>query len=414
MHGEVVRPLQVVEIDGSPANLYCLDGRYYLTVAIDVFSRRIFAIVSKTATATAALLCYRRLIVMAGVPDLVTHDRGTEYLAARFQSGLQHCGSVSDPKPPYRGDLKPYIERGFRTIADQFCPALPGFIGRNVGERSAIESRKSFARRLREDRNARFEVRLTATELQEKLDTWISEIYSNAPHAGLGGKTPNQLWREAVAAGWIARRLPERELDVLLADAGAHRVSKKGIRVDRADFWADELLPYLGQSVRIALSEDLGAIYVFTGAGQFLCIAKNPERSGLDRRQMAIAARAGQRQLLRAARNKDRARARKYPRELLEAVISNRQAGAAPLTPVELADVAMLKAASDAVGAGNGGRRSAGPHVQTASDSEAAWRRYQEIKQMPAEARGEAENQFLRVYEASAAYAVRVELGAVA
>ncbi len=412
MHGEIVRPLQLVEIDGSPANIYCLDGRYYLTVAIDVFSRRIFGIVSKTATATAALLCYRKLIMTAGVPDLVSHDRGSEYMASRFQSGLEHCGSVSDPKPPYRGDLKPDVERTFRTIADQFFPALPGFIGRNVGERAAIESRKSFAKRLSEDRNARFDVRLTASELQQKLDTWIAEIYSTAPHAGLGGKTPNQVWQEAVAAGWIARRLPERELDILLADAGAHRVSKKGLRLDRADFWADELLPYLGKSVRIALSDDLGAIYVFTLAGQFLCIAKNPERSGIDRREMAIAARAGQRQFLRTARKQDRARARKYPRELLEAVISNRAAGAAPLTPVELADVAMLSAATDAVAASNAGLRSAGPPVQTATAADADWKNYLRLTRVPAEKLTDDDRAHIRLFEGGANYRARVKLGA--
>jgi putative transposase len=414
MHGDVVRPLQVVEIDGSPANLYCLDGRYYLTVAIDVFSRRIVAIVSKTATATAALLCYRKLIVTAGVPDLISHDRGSEYMASRFQCGLEHCGSVSDPKPPYRGDLKPYIERAFRTIADSFFPALPGFIGRNVGERAAIESRKSFAKRLGEDRTARFEVRLTASELQQKLDAWIDEIYSNTAHSGLGGKTPNQIWREAVAAGWIARRLPERELDVLLADAGAHRVSKKGLRFDRADFWAHEMLPYLGKSVRIALSDDLGAIYVFTLGGQFLCMARNPERSGIDRRAMAIAARAGQRQFLRTARKQDRARARKYPRELLEAVLSNREAGGPPLSAVELGDVAMLSAASDAVAAGNAGRRRIGPVVQTASSSDARFKEYLNLKKKPVEELTEDEETSIRLYESSAAGRVRLPLGAVA
>jgi transposase InsO family protein len=413
MHGEIVRPLQVVEIDGSPANIYCLDGRYYLTVAIDVFSRRIFAIVSKTATAAAALLCYRKVIVNAGVSDVVSHDRGTEYMAARFQSGLEHCGSVSDPKPPNRGDLKPHIERAFRTIADQVFPALPGFIGRNVGERAAIESRKSFAARLGKNRNARFEVKLTATELQEKLDVWISEIYSNTAHSGLGGKTPNQIWREAVAAGWIARRLPERELDVLLADAGAHRVSKKGIRIDRADFWDDALLQHLGSSVRVALSDDLGAIYVFARGGEFLCIAKNPERSGIPRREMAIAARAGQRTFLRAARKQDRARARKYPRELLEAVLSNREAGAAPLTPVELADVAMLKAASDAVGADRNARP-VGPAVQTASSSDRRWKEYLRLEAKAPDELTDDEKISLRVYKSSAAFAARTKFGAVA
>ena len=37
---EVTRPGQIVEIDISPCDLLCLDGRHYLIVAIDVHTRR--------------------------------------------------------------------------------------------------------------------------------------------------------------------------------------------------------------------------------------------------------------------------------------------------------------------------------------------------------------------------------------
>jgi putative transposase len=301
------------------------------------------------------------------------------------------------------------------TLVSGSLMALPGYCGRNPVERAAIESQESFAARLGKSEGWRFEVKLTAAELQRAIDKWIDEIYSNAPHAGLGGKTPNQVMREAVAAGWTAKRLPARELDILLADIGCPRVvSKRGIHYDRATFWDDDLIPHIGKHVRLCLSDDLGELYAFAADGEFICIARCPERANLSRQAMAIAGRAGQREYLREARKRDRARARKYPRELLEATISNRAAGSAPLTPVETADAPALEAAAEAVRASRKKRAAVAPRVQTASESERRWLEYKRIRDTAPEARSEDERQFARVFEASPGFSVRVKSEAAA
>jgi putative transposase len=411
---EVCRPMQIVEIDGSPIDILCSDGRYYLTAAIDICTRRAVAVVTKTASAAAAKLCLRKMLLTMSVMETLRHDQGSEYKAASFQGSLHHCGITSDPVPAFSGNKKPFVERFLGTVMHSFAPLLPGYIGSSVAERKAIESRKSFAARLGEDQNERFRVSLTAHELQQRLDTWIADVYSNDAHAGLNGRTPNQAWREAVAAGWKAHQLPERELDVLLADAGVRRVGKKGVRIERADFWANELVPYAGDTVRVALTDDMGAIVLFNGEDEFIAVAQNPERAGISRREMAISASAAWRAYQRAERKTDRALKSKFnPAGVLDAMTASRGAGAAPLTPVELHDVPMLRAAADAIAAGDDSRPSR-LAVQSASASDRRFKEYSNLKKQPLEKLSDSEQMQIRIYESSAAFRARFALGAVA
>jgi putative transposase len=411
---EVCRPMQIVEIDGSPIDILCVDGRYYLTAAIDIFTRRAVAVVTKTASAAAAKLCLRKMLLTMSVMETLRTDQGSEYKAASFQGPLHHCGITSDPVPVFSGNRKPFIERFIGTVMHSFAPLLPGYIGSSVAERKAIESRKSFAARLGEDQNERFRVSLTAHDLQQRLDTWIADVYSNDAHAGLNGRTPNQAWRDAVAAGWKAHQLPERELDVLLADGGVRRVGKKGVRIERADFWANELVPYAGDTVRVALTDDMGAIVLFNGEDEFIAVAKNPERAGISRREMAISASAAWRAYQRAERKTDRALKSKFnPAGVLDAMTASRGAGAAPLTPVELHDVPMLRAAADAIAAGDDSRPSR-LAVQSASASDRRFKEYSNLKKQPLEKLSDSEQMQIRIYESSAAFRARFALGAVA
>ena len=73
---------------------------------------------------------------------------------------------------------------------------------------------------------------------------------------------------------------------------------------------------------------------------------------------------------------------------------ASREVGAPPLTPIELHDVAMLDGAADAIAAGKKNRATAGPRVQTASDSERRWAEYKRIGDTPPEARCDDEQQF--------------------
>ena len=88
-------------------------------------------------------------------------------------------------------------------------------------------------------------VKFSAFETQDRLDSFNLK-QMDCPHNGLGGQTPNDATRAAVATGWQARRIGDRELDVLCMDGGVRTVGKKGIKFDRLEFWHDDLVPFLG------------------------------------------------------------------------------------------------------------------------------------------------------------------------
>ena len=311
----VVRLNQRWELDSSPADVMCSDGRYALIGGIDVYSRRARLLVAKTSRATAVAALTRRMLLDLGVPEECKTDNGTDYTSAhvvRVFGGLDITHTLC---PPYSPDHKPHIERFFGSFHRDLAELLPGYIGHNVAERKAIEGRASFAERRQMGPAARAEeaqVRCTGAELQAFCDQWIDTVYEHAPHGGLNQRTPFEM-----AAAWsepVRRITDERALDVLLADApdgaGLRTVQKKGIKVDDAWFIAPELHNWVGERVHVRydpIDHDLGRLYVFghvagQGDDQFVCTAECPERTGMDRREVAAKARALQREHIQAGR----------------------------------------------------------------------------------------------------------------
>jgi transposase InsO family protein len=352
---DITEPLQLVEIDGSPADILCLDGRrYYMTAAIDVASRLAVAVISKTATAEAAMLAVRKLILKYGVPAAIKFDRGQEFESRRFQAALAHLDIEAIELPPFSGDRKPHVERFIGTTMHSFMPLHGGYIGSNVTERRAIESRKAFAARLGKGREKVFQVALTPEDLASKLDEWIENQYSTRPHRGLRGETPARQWGKAVRAGWKPRRVESRALDVLLSYVGERVVRRDGIAFERGKFWDDELIAHIGRRVRICAGNDFGELHVFdASSGDFLAIARDFSRLGIERREVAIAARAAQTRFIAERRAEDRRLRRRFSTAKVAAAIAELAAEKSqPLaTPeeIELHDTPAIRAAIEAV-----------------------------------------------------------------
>ncbi|OYX83438.1 MAG: hypothetical protein B7Y75_05370 [Azorhizobium sp. 35-67-5] len=68
------RPNQLWQIDASPIDMLCVDGRYSIYVAIDIFTRRILVYVTRTPRSEAVCLLMRRAILAWGVPEEVKTD----------------------------------------------------------------------------------------------------------------------------------------------------------------------------------------------------------------------------------------------------------------------------------------------------------------------------------------------------
>lgn len=311
---------QLWELDSSPADVMLDDGRHSLIGGIDVGTRWPRLVVSKTSKATAVAALVRRMLLDMGVPDRVKTDNGSDYTShhiTRVFTALSPPGqNLQELCPPFQPWHKPHIERFFGTFTRDLVELCPGFIGHDVAERGAIEARQSFADRLMK-RNEVVRIHMTAADLQAFCDKWIDTVYMHNPHEGLGGITPF----EAAARGAADRRVidDEHALDVLLAEApgnnGRRIVAKKGIKLDGTHFIAPELEAWVGREVQVrydALQHDLGRLYVFGGDDlHFICLAEAPERTGMDRRDVAVQAKAMQTKRVQDERRALKAAAKK-------------------------------------------------------------------------------------------------------
>ncbi len=309
--GVIPQPNALWELDSTPADVMCTDGRQTIVGAIDVGTRRGRLLVVPVSRATAICALLRRCLIDWGVPEVVRTDEGRDYTSAHLVRALADLGITHDICPPYTPEAKPFIERFFGTTARDLFAYLPGFVGHNVADRKKIEAKRSMAARRGKDGRETFSVALSAAELQARCDAWTDGIYHTRPHAGLGGETP-----AARARAWtdpLARIADVRALDPLLAEpvrgGGTRVVQKEGLRIAAHWHIAPELGPLVGERVGVRRDPaEPGRVLVFTEDGRFLCLAG--EATGQARAAVAAQARARAKKADSAAR----ARARKLRR----------------------------------------------------------------------------------------------------
>lgn len=296
--GGITRLNQRWEIDASPMDVLCTDGRYVVYALVDVWSRRLMLHLSRTATTEGSLQLIRRACMEWGMPESIKTDNGSDFISKRFKNALLHLGVEQVVSGPYQPWKKAYVERVIRTFQHGFAPTMPGFIGHSVADRKKIEGVKSFASNLGADQTTRYNIELSHTELQSHINSWIEGDYHQRPHRGLKGMTP---FAKAASSTDTIRMIEDvRALDVLLAPvAGTRTVSKKSIQVEGATFYNDLLQFYMGKDVFVRLNpDDMGLIYVFDLDHNFICEAVNWDRQGVDRTEAIAQAKATQKQAL--------------------------------------------------------------------------------------------------------------------
>jgi putative transposase len=290
------------EMDSTPGDVMLKDGRHSLIGCIDVWSRRFKLLVARTSRSVAVAGLVRRCIDDWGLPRAIRTDNGADYVSRHIKRALAALEIHHDVTPPFSPERKPFIERALGTFSHDILELLEGYIGHDVAERQALRARRSFAERLMKPGEVVDLALMTAAELQDFVDRWTDDVYGMTPHAGLAGVTPRLR-----AASWTGavRRVPDdRGLDILLSRAPASQgnedgwrtVGKKGLAIDGGVYIAAELGPYVARRVRVLYDPtELGRVIVFNEDGNFVCIAEDPSRTGIDRRSVAIAARQLQR-----------------------------------------------------------------------------------------------------------------------
>lgn len=322
------------EMDSTPSDVMLIGGRHTVVGAIDIYSRRLKLTVAPTSSSAAVAACLRRALLDWGVPEQLVTDNGKDYVSrqiVRVLAGLDISHIIA---PPFSPERKPFIERAFGTFARDLQELCPGYIGHSVADRKAIESRRSFAERFMGTGGDPIEVAMTAEDFQIFCDKWTDAVYAHEPHRGLGGVSPFD--RAAAWGGEVNRIGNERALDILLAAApkGSTRsVTKTGIAVEGATYIAPELAEWIGQTVQVRHDPaDFGFIYVFDLDGAFLCKAECPERTGIDRREIAARTRQRQVAIMKVGTAEVRAIARRVRADdIVEEILDERVARAASI-----------------------------------------------------------------------------------
>lgn len=293
----IKRYLELWQMDSTPTDIMLADGRHTILGVIDTWSRRAKFLVSKTSKAAAVASLIRRAILDWGVPEAIKMDNGADYASkhvARVCESLEIEQLFCTPFQPWE---KPQVERVFKTFSHGLLELCPSFIGHNVAERVSIEARSSFADRLLKQGKFKEESEpidatfMSSAELQKLCDDWCTGLYWVREHSELG-MSP---YAKVASWGGAVRRIVGdalRGLDVLLAPVagndGRRVVSKKGISVLNHDYWADELIGFVGKNVSVFEDlTDLGKVVVYTPEHEYLCVAICPEILGINRAEMA-------------------------------------------------------------------------------------------------------------------------------
>ncbi len=348
---------EVWQIDASPADMLCVDGRHSIYACIDIYSRRGIVLVSKTPRASAVGLLLRKAIMAWGVPERIKTDNGSDFVANATKQLIAALGIEHELSAPFSPEQKGHVERFIGTYQRGLMRTLEGFIGHSVADRKVIEGRKSFASRLGDQPEDMFQIALTSAELQARSDEWCDVNYGKAAHAGLKGQTP--FAAAASYAGKVQRIEDPRALDMLLAPIagkdGYRTVTKTGIRINETHYLGGFL--NVGDTVHVRMDPaDMGRAYVYSAdARSFLGEAWAPELLGIDPAEAISRARAEQKNLIDGRMAEAKREARKIKAKDMAPAI-HRQAAIAAGTLVEFPrasqsyDTPALSAARDAIG----------------------------------------------------------------
>jgi hypothetical protein len=153
---EAVGPGSVFQIDSTPANIHLVSsldptrriGRPVLYFIVDVFSRMIVGVAAtleeesfwsamgalENALTDKAEYCARYGIEISReewpshhIPEALVADRG-ELISKNADHLVDALGIRITNTPAYRADLKPFVERSFRTFQDEVIHQLPGAV----------------------------------------------------------------------------------------------------------------------------------------------------------------------------------------------------------------------------------------------------------------------------------------------
>lgn len=261
---EVIKPLEIVQIDHTPLDVMIVDdvnrlaiGRPTITLAIDVFSRMVtgFYISLEKPNTLLTGCCITHSILdkkkwltdhkidgqwpVYGLIDTIHTDNGKEFHAKALKRACEkyHINLTKRPvgTPRYGG----HIERLFKTFNDAGIHALPGTTKSNIVDKGEYDSEKKAV--------------LTLFELETWFTELVVNVYHHTIHSELG-MTPFEKYQEGILGSdtTLGRGLPPRienelQLKIDFLPHEERSVQKYGIRVFGILYYHDLLRKWIRQ-----------------------------------------------------------------------------------------------------------------------------------------------------------------------
>lgn len=272
-------PLDAVEIDHSPLNVYVIDdvsflplGRPWITVLKDRYSSVVlgFYITFRKTGLDSIFGAIKHSLhshnyVRSMYPDLendwntfglgaeYVSDRGLDFLSQRYRLAVTSLGarySYCQVRTPW---LKGSVERFFRTLEQSFFEAMPGRTYSSLAERRDYDPQK--------DAVIRFS---TFVYLMHK---WCVDFHNVAPNMRKQA-TPLQLWFDGsqIAPPIYAKSIDQ--LNIVLGEHHSGTLSHEGLRFEwlqYADDGLEEVMEQFGKKIKldfVVSPDNLGHIQV--------------------------------------------------------------------------------------------------------------------------------------------------------
>ncbi|CAO4139788.1 Integrase catalytic domain-containing protein [Methylorubrum thiocyanatum] len=219
-------------------------SRWYLCVAIDVASRCVLGMKlsrsenSKTAVETLRMCFYDKTHIgraagalspwdQHGSPDGFATDMGTAFVNADFTArAVSVLADIFNP-PAAQPQLRPFVERFFRTVKENLLKRFEGNTGGSIRELG--------------DYPAQLRAVLTIDQFADLLVRWCVDVYHNMQHDGLGRETPRDAWLRLTRLKKPRPCPDERRLRESFGIDVLRRTGRPGIRIAGLYYNSEEL-----------------------------------------------------------------------------------------------------------------------------------------------------------------------------
>lgn len=197
---------------------------------------------------------------MHGTPQLIVFDGGAAFKSQRFRMAINDLGIMWEMAMNGVPENRGTIERVFGTFATDFAPRLSGHTFNSIIEKGDADP---------EARTA-----LNLDDFTFALIRWVTDIYHNTPHRGLGGETPVKAWRRLSQEHGVSSSPDMEMMRLCFGQQRKYALDKKGITILGVQYQSAALQEHLRRENPHEVDvrwhpKDIGAISVQIGKSWF-------------------------------------------------------------------------------------------------------------------------------------------------